>query len=455
MTWSTPTRSSDRARSAVRVLLLAGALAAALAFATEAAAASPRDYIVVFRDTVADPAAKTGRLERAHGFASRFSYAHALKGFAATLSAAQVSRLRADGDVAFASEDRAVHAVATEPLAPGDSLPTGVRRIEAGTPAAVHEASTVGVAVIDTGIDLAHPDLNAVAGKSCLRQRKSAQDDNGHGTHVAGTIAARNNGAAAGESVAGVSPGTRLYAVKVLSATGSGTWSQVICGVDWVTKNAAVLNIKVANMSLGGGGATDDDCGATFADALHRAVCNATKAGVTFVVAAGNSGQEFSTSVPAVYSEVLTVTAASDSDGLPGGSGGPPTCRDGESDDAYATFSNFADTADTGPSGFRHVIAGPGVCIRSTWLGGGYRTASGTSMATPHVAGAVALCLGSGGVPGPCAGLSPAQIIDKLRADAAAHASLANGFLGDPLRPVGPALLGDRYYGHLAWAGVY
>jgi hypothetical protein len=194
----------------------------------------------------------------------------ALKGFAATLSARQVARLRADADFAFASEDREVHEVATEPLAPGDTLPTGVRRIDAGTPAAVHRASTAAVAVIDTGIDLGHADLNAVSGTNCLRPRKSAQDDNGHGTHVAGTIGARNNGAAGGESVVGVSPGTRLYAVKVLSAGGSGTWPQVICGIDWVTKNAARLDIKVANVSLVGTGFADDDCGATFADALHR-----------------------------------------------------------------------------------------------------------------------------------------------------------------------------------------
>ena len=448
------TQSTDRIGAPARALLLVSA-ALVLAFASDAMAASARDYIVVYRDSVSDPGATTSRLERADGFASRFRYAHALKGFAATLSSRQVGRLRADADVAFVSEDRTVHAVATEPLAPGESVPTGVQRIDAGTPTAAHRASTAAVAVIDTGIDLTNPELNAVSGKNCLRTRKSAQDDNGHGTHVAGTIGARNGGAAGAESVVGVSPGTRLYAVKVLSATGSGTWSQVICGIDWVTANAAPLNIRVANMSLGGGGTTDDNCGNSNADALHRAICKSTKAGVTYVVAAGNNGQEFSTSVPAVYSEALTVTAMSDSDGQPGAAGGAPACRTIESDDAYATFSNFADSADTGPSGFRHVIAAPGVCIDSTWPGGTYRTLSGTSMATPHVTGTVALCIGNGGAAGPCSGLTPAQIIDRVRGDAAAHETLANGFLGDPLRPVGPAYVGDRYYGPLVWAGAY
>jgi subtilisin family serine protease len=435
-------------------MVIAAATLAPALFATTAAAAS-QGYIVVYRDSLPHPAAKTTALERAHGFASRFRYTDALQGFAATLSSRQVARLRADADVAFVSEDRVLEAVATEPPAAGETVPTGVQRIEAGAAGAVHGASTAGVAVIDTGIDLGDPDLNAVSGRNCLRTNKSAQDDSGHGTHVAGTIGARNSGSSGAESVVGVSPGTKLYAVKVLSASGSGSWSQVICGIDWVTKNAHALNIRVANMSLAGGGWTDDDCGRSFGDALHLAICRSTDAGVTYVVAAGNSGQEFSTSVPAVYAEALTVTAMSDSDGRPGGGGGAPTCRTGESDDAYATFSNFADTEDTGPSGFRHVIAGPGVCIRSTWIGSGYRTISGTSMAAPHVTGTVALCIGNGGAPGPCAGLTPAQIIDRVRADAAAHATLANGFLGDPLRPVGPAFFGDRYYGHLAWAGAY
>ena len=189
---------------------------------------------------------------------------------------------------------------------------------------------------------------------------KKANDDNGHGTHVAGTIAAKNNGG----GVIGVAPGTTVYAVKVLDYKGSGTWSQVICGIDWVTANSTPLNIKVANLSVGGtGGVTTCDN-----DALHRAICRSVASGVTYSVAAGNSGTDIAGAVPANFPEVLTVTAMSDNDGKAGGTGGSPTCRSGESDDKYATFSNYATSA----ADQNHTIAASGVCIRSDWKGGGY-----------------------------------------------------------------------------------
>jgi subtilisin len=426
----------------IAVLLAANLLAAAPAAAAEPPSPS---YIVVLRDSGGSAAAETARLERAHGFRAAHVYSHALRGFAARLGTQQLARLRADADVAFVSPDRTVRVAAQAPVLPGESVPTGVRRIDAATAADAHQASTAAVAVIDTGVDLTHPDLNAVSGKNCTTNRKQAlaADDNGHGTHVAGTIAAENDGG----GVVGVAPGTRVYAVKVLNASGQGTWSQVICGIDWVTQKASSLNIKVANMSLAGFGFADGLCGNLIGDALNRAICRSTGAGVTYVVAAGNSGQEFSTTVPAAYPEVLTVTAMSDSDGSAGGLGAAPACRVGETDDSYASFSNFADPTDTG--GKAHMVAAPGVCIESTWLGGGYRTASGTSMATPHAAGTVALCIGSGGVPGPCAGLAPADVIRRIRADAAS-APAADGFLGDPNAPAA-----GRYFGPLVPAGAY
>src|SRR5205823_7010833 len=176
-----------------------------------------------------------------------------------------------------------------------------------------------------------------------------------------------------------------------------------ICGIDWVTQNAAADNIKVANMSLGGTGSPLDSC-PNSTDALHAAICKSTNAGVAYAVAAGNSGWDFDYApqpdVPAASPEALTVTAMSDSDGQPGALGGAPSCRTSESDDRYASFSNWAGTS----GGQAHTIDGPGVCIKSDWLNGGYNTISGTSMATPHVAGLLAACFDAA-----CAGQSVSQ----------------------------------------------
>ncbi|TMD57383.1 MAG: DUF11 domain-containing protein, partial [Chloroflexi bacterium] len=421
---------------AATVILAISSLASSVQAAT-----IPARYIVVYRDAI-DVDRKTDQLDSVFGLVDDFRYRHALRGFAARLSVDQLARLRADPDIAFVSLDRTLKISDQVPLLPGDSAPTGVRRIGAATNTTASRASDVNVAVVDSGIDLRHPDLNAVNGTNCIRSNRTAQDDNGHGTHVAGTIAAKNNGA----GVVGVAPGTRLYAVKVVDAQGSGTDAQVICGIDWVTAHATSLNIKVANMSLGGPGADDANCGATNSDALHAAICRSVAAGVTYVVAAGNSSEDFTNTVPATYGEVLTVTAMADYDGLPGGQGSA-SCFDGllDGDDSASYFSNFASGTDVA-----HTVAAPGVCITSTWPGGGYQTISGTSMSSPHVAGAVALCFGAGGVPGRCAGMTPAQAIARVRGDAAGHAGEdpSNGFDGDPSHPVGV------YYGYLAWTGA-
>ena len=394
--------------------------------ATVASASQASAVIVVLRDGV-DPQQVADQHRAGHGADVSQVYRAALHGYAAHIPANALAAIANDPRVAFISEDREVWAT--------DTVPTGVDRIEADLSSKfAQNASGPAIAVIDTGSG-PHSDLNIAGGKNC-QKGKSFSDGNGHGTHVAGTIGANLNGS----GVVGVLPGAPIYSVRVLNSSGSGTWSQVICGIDWVTANAVALNIKVANMSLGGAGTDDGNCGNSNSDALHQAICNSVKnAGVTYVVAAGNSGGDLSGFVPAAYDEVLAVTAMSDSDGKPGALGGAPTCRTGETDDAPATFSNFATSA----SDRAHTIAAPGVCILSTWKGGGYNTISGTSMASPHAAGTAALCIA-----GPCAGLSPSAIIAKLRADAAARPA-AYGFSGDANSG------GANYYGHLIYAGGY
>lgn len=337
----------------------------------------PDSYIVVFKDNDSSPNEHASAMARKYGLSLEYTYTHALKGFSATIPAARLEQIKSDPDIKFVSQDRYVSLDAqalgkptpTSVPQPDQVVPSGIRRIGQNTNTF---GAGVGVAVIDTGIDLSHPDLAAniaSENKTCVNRTTSGNDDNGHGTHVAGTIAALDNEI----GVIGVAPQAKLYAVKVLDKRGSGTWSSVICGIDWVTAHAST--IQVANMSLGGNGTSDKDCGNTDKDALHQAICKSTKQGITYVVAAGNEGDNAENHVPAAYDDtVITVSALSDRDGLPG------------ADDTFASFSNYGDVVDLGA---------PGVSIHSTWKSGNYNTISGTSMATPHVSGAAALYVGT------------------------------------------------------------
>ncbi|MFN0146190.1 MAG: S8 family serine peptidase [Dehalococcoidia bacterium] len=382
-------------------------------------------YVVVLKDGV-EPEGNAERHGREDGIAAEHIYRDAVNGYSFRGSAKQAAALAKDPNVKFVAQDREVHAIA-------QTLPTGVQRIGANVSSTLagngSGSVNVGVAIVDTGIQTNHPDLNVVGGKSCVGG--SYSDGHGHGTHVAGTVGARDNGS----GVVGVAPGTPLYAVRVLDSSGSGSYSSIVCGLNWVAANAAT--IKVVNMSLGGGGADDGNCGNSNGDIMHMAVCNLVSKGVTVVVAAGNSNIDMASFVPAAYDEVLTVTAIADFNGAPGG-GASPTCRT-DVDDTSADFSNWTTAASADEA---HTIAAPGACIRSTWRGSSYATISGTSMASPHVAGTVALCLASG----KCTG-TPAQIRAKIRSDAAARATSTPGYGFTPE--------GGHSYGKLVYAGGY
>jgi subtilisin family serine protease len=424
---------------AIRVLACLAVTPLLLAMiAAPVAAGSAGRYIVVLKDAT-EPAAVARDHSARFGAAVSHVYRYALKGYAATISATRLASLRADPRVAFVSEDREVHAL-------DQTLPTGVDRIEGdlSTQASGNGSGSVAapaVAVIDTGSG-PHSDLNIAGGTNCSTGNpRNYSDGNGHGTHVAGTIGAKDDTA----GVVGVVPGVPIYSVRVLNNAGSGSWSSVVCGIDWVTGNAASKGIKVANMSLGGSGSDDGNCGNSNGDALHRAICRSVNnAGVTYVVAAGNSNSDLKDFVPAAYNEVLAVTAEADFNGQPGG-GAAATCRS-DVDETPADFSNFA----TSTVDQDHTIAAPGVCILSTWKGGGYNTISGTSMASPHATGTAALCFSSGA----CTGLAPAGVIAKLRTDAATRSAdptgVYYGFSGDP-----NSQSGTHYYGYLLYAGAY
>lgn len=238
--------------------------------------------------------------------------------------------------------------------------PWGISRVKAEAAWKTTRGAGVKVAVIDTGIDFKHTDLaaNVKGGWSAIDKEQPANfmDDNGHGTHVSGTIAAVRNST----GVVGVAPEASLYGVKVLDANGSGTYADVIAGIQWAAEN----QVAVANMSLGASRGTQ---------ALADAVTEAAKAGVTIVAAAGNSGGPVG--FPAAYPECIAIAASDVRDGL-------------------AYFSS------RGP---QVAFIAPGVDVKSTYMGGDYDTLSGTSMATPHVVGLAALATAARNVRGEAA----------------------------------------------------
>jgi len=346
--------------------------------------AIPGQYIVVLKED-AGTMVYAQSVADTYKVSPSFTYTKAINGFAASLTQTNLSKVKSDPRVAYIAQDRTVkvssHARKTVNVSTvsKQTLPTGVDRINAENK--TNKGKDVNIAILDTGIDFNHPDLkaNIAGGKNCSTGT-TYNDGHGHGTHVAGTIAALDNLS----GVVGVAPNAKLWAVRVLDNNGSGTWSSVICGIDFITSNAPANGGKItlANMSLGGSGTSDNNCGNTNNDPFHKAICRSRDAGVTYIVAAGNSGTDASLSVPASYDDaVITVSALADSDGKAGGTGKEVS---GYKDDTFPIFSNFGKVVD---------IAAPGVNILSTTKGGGTKSLTGTSMATPHVTGAAALYL--------------------------------------------------------------
>jgi subtilisin family serine protease len=275
---------------------------------------------------------------------------------AGRVPASAISDLRADASVAYVEEDGVVEALgkgtgsaAPTPSQPAQSTPWGITRV--GAPVSGNTGSGIKVAIIDTGIDLTHPDLaaNIHTGVNFVNSAKTPDDDNGHGSHVSGIVAAANNTI----GVVGVASNASLYPVKVLDRRGSGTWSAVAAGITWAADNG----MQVANMSLGGGASTTAENACSYAEGV----------GVLLVAAAGNSGDGSTSteelSYPAAYSTVVAVGATDGNDNL-------------------ASFSNTGSFVE---------VSGPGVNVYSTYKDAGYATLSGTSMASPHAAGMAAL----------------------------------------------------------------
>ena len=238
-----------------------------------AARGAAKRYIVVLKDSAGDPRLVATRDSGRYGAQVTHIYRLAFKGYAATIPSDRVAALKADPEVRFLSPDAAVQAT-------DQTLGTGVNRINAENKA--NKGMGVNVAVIDTGIDINHPDLaaNIVGGTNCSTGGKKNYDDgNGHGTHVAGIIGAIDNGI----GVVGVAPEAKLWAVRVLNDSGSGTTSNVICGFDFVDSLSPAKGgpITVANMSLGGFGSDDGNCGNTNGDPMHLAICRAVGWGRT------------------------------------------------------------------------------------------------------------------------------------------------------------------------------
>jgi subtilisin family serine protease len=324
---------------------------------------------------------RTQTLESRYGVKARHAYSRVLKGFAADLTEKQAALLASDPSVMSIEADQPMKAFV-------QTIPWGITTTSATLSSTLAgngggAVSGVNVYVIDTGI-ATHADLNLIRHINFAGDRKNT-DCNGHGTHVAGTIGARDDSG----SVVGMAPGVALTGVKVLDCTGAGSTSSVIKGVDWVTANA--VKPAVANLSLGGATST----------MLDNAIVKSVNAGVVYAIAAGNSATDACNTSPARVGKTLA---------------GAITVAATDSADGEASFSNYGSCVDTWA---------PGVGVLSTYLSGGVATASGTSMASPHAAGAAALYLSRYGK------IAPAAVETAIKGSAVVPGTVSKG--GQPI----------------------
>jgi subtilisin len=429
-------------------------LALAIPSGASATKPIPDQYIVVLHDGN-DAAGVASEHKRKAGAEVLDTYGAALDGYTAKLSASDLRKVEADPRVDYVAQDMEGIAIQAQ------TLPAAINRVDADLSTQLSgdgSGTTPGdVAVMDTGIQPNHPDLNVVGGVDCLNGYSGDDgtwhDANGHGTHVAGIVGAKDDAAGS----VGSAPGVRLWSVRTLNYIGSGSTSTQLCGINWVVANATSLGIKVVNSSQVHVSVPADDgnCGHTSGNPLQQATCASTAQGTLWVFGAGNTGNDVRLVPGPSYDNVLTVAGMADSNGQPNvGSTATFTCPvlngtrkspngPTQTDDKYANFSTYATLA----SDQAHTIAAPAACVYSTYKGSTYGFLSGTSMAAPNAAGTAHLCILSGQCPG-----TPAETIQKLRGDAAAYtqANPGWGFNGDPLRPVS-----GRYYGYLIRAGLY
>lgn len=339
-------------------------------------------YIVVLKDEAAEPGRvkeRSAELAKKHSGKVKKNYTAALRGFSVQMSEQNAQKLAKDPNVAYVEQDAmvSVNEIQTGPT-------WGLNRIDQRAPINTYSYASTGngvrVYVIDSGVRISHADFGGRAsnGYDFISNDGIAEDCNGHGTHVAGTVAGKTYG---------VAKDTRIVAVRVLGCDGSGSWSGVIAGIDWVTKNRTLP--AVANMSIGGSVST----------AINDAVRNSTTSGVVFAVAAGNSNADACNSSPSSTTEAITVGNVTNTD-------------------SRSSSSNYGSCLD---------IWAPGTNVLSTSHGSDTATATltGTSMASPHVAGAAALLLAKNPA------LTPAQVGDALAGNAT-NGGVKNAGTGSP-----------------------